>query len=82
MQPITRHCPPLAHLVRLPEMGDGLSLDGGRHHFFDSKSFNAALFSIESANRFSPSSCFSRLADPMLAAQIASYPARAPAKPR
>jgi len=44
--------PPLAHLVRLPQMGDGLSLDSGRHHFFDSRSFNAALSSIESANSF------------------------------
>jgi hypothetical protein len=35
--------PPLAHLVRLPEMGDGLSLHSGRHHFFDSRSFSAAL---------------------------------------
>jgi hypothetical protein len=59
--------PPFAHLVRLPQISDGLSLDSGRHHFFDSRSFSAALSSIESANSFfnrafSPSSCFSRRA--------------------
>src|SRR5204863_5195946 len=59
--------PPLAHLVCLSEMSDGLSLHSGRYHFFDSRSFSAALSSIESANSFfsrvfSPSSCFNRLA--------------------
>jgi hypothetical protein len=57
---------PLAHLVRLPKMRDGFSLHGGRYHFFDSRSFSAALSSIESANNFfsrafSPTSCFKRL---------------------
>src|SRR5262249_53285240 len=46
--------PPLAHPVRRFEMSDGFSPMCGRHHFFPSRSFSAALSSIASANsRFS-----------------------------
>ncbi len=45
-----RACPPLAHPQRCLEMRDRLSLRGGRHHFFDSRSFNPALSSIVSAS--------------------------------
>ncbi|MPL92835.1 hypothetical protein SDC9_38957 [bioreactor metagenome] len=46
--------PPLAHLVTLFEMGDGLAPGGGRYHFFESRSFSAVLSSIASASsRFS-----------------------------
>src|SRR3546814_20533918 len=46
--------PPLAHPMASLEMGDRFPLNGGRHHFFVSKSFSATLSSIVSAsNRFS-----------------------------
>src|SRR5690606_10054460 len=59
--------PPLAHLVALFEMSDGLAPGGGRHHFFVSRSFSAELSSIASARSrfsfaFSSSSAFSRFA--------------------
>src|SRR5580704_5132987 len=59
--------PPLAHLMDALEVSHGLSLGSGRHHFFVSRSFNAALSSMASANSFfslafSPSSARSRLA--------------------
>ena len=59
--------PALAHLVGSHEMSDSFALGGGRHHFFDSRSFSAAGSSIASARSrfsfpFSSSSCFSRLA--------------------
>lgn len=49
------------------EVSDGLSLYSGRYHFFERRSFKAALSSIASANSFfslvfSASSAFSRLA--------------------
>ncbi len=59
--------PPFAHLEPYPELSDGLSPDGGRHHFFDAISFSIALSSIASASSFlslafSASSALSRLA--------------------
>ena len=46
--------PALAHLVGPHEMSDSFALGGGRHHFFDSRSFSAAASSIASArSRFS-----------------------------
>ena len=59
--------PPLAHVERRTQMSDSLSLGSGRHHFFASRSFSAALSSMASANSFfslafSLSSPFSRLA--------------------
>ena len=42
--------PPLAHLMRYLKMSDSLPLYGGRHHFFDKRSFSAALSSMASAN--------------------------------
>src|SRR5208283_1890209 len=58
--------PPLAHVERSTQVSDSLSLGGGRHHFFASRSFSAA---------FSLSSPFSRLASdtsspPYLAFQL------------
>src|SRR5262249_32069578 len=50
--PNHRARPPLAHLVGDLQMSDSLSLDGGRHHFFDKRAFGAALSSIESAKSF------------------------------
>src|SRR5262249_60764930 len=44
--------PPLAQLERRTYMSDSLSLGSGRHHFFASRSFSAALSSIASANSF------------------------------
>jgi hypothetical protein len=59
--------PPVAHLERGPQMSDGLSPRGGRHHFFEATSLSIALSSMASANNFfslafSSSSAFSRLA--------------------
>jgi hypothetical protein len=59
--------PALAHLVGSRETSDSFALGGGRHHFFDSRSFSAAASSIASAISrfsfaFSSSNCFSRLA--------------------
>ena len=59
--------PPFAHLEPYPELSDGLSPDGGRHHFFDAISFSIALSSIASASSFlslafSASGALSRLA--------------------
>src|SRR5215211_916317 len=59
--------PPLAHLVGSAQMSDGLSPGGGRHHFFESRSFRATLSSMASARSFlsfvfSSSSAFSRRA--------------------
>ena len=59
--------PPLAHLVALHEDRDGFAPGGGRHHFRDRRSFNAAWSSSDSANSrfnraFSSSSAFSRFA--------------------
>src|ERR1700722_17013618 len=59
--------PPLAQLEHRTHMSDGLSLGSGRHHFFPSNSFNAALSSMASASSFfslafSLSSPFSRFA--------------------
>src|SRR5690606_37122170 len=59
--------PPLAHPKRSLEMGDGISLGSGRHHFFPRRSFRAALSSMLSASSFlsllfSSSSAFSRFA--------------------
>jgi hypothetical protein len=59
--------PPLAHLMDARELSDGLSLGSGRHLFFVSRSFSAALSRCASARSFfsfafSPSSAFSRLA--------------------
>jgi hypothetical protein len=59
--------PPLAHLVTLFEMGDGLAPGGGRHHFFDRRSLSAVLSSIASASSrfslpFSSSRAFRRFA--------------------
>jgi len=61
-------------------MSDSFPLRGGRYHFFDSRSFSAALSSIASASSFfsfvfSSESCFSRLASetsrpPYLAFQL------------
>jgi hypothetical protein len=33
-------------------MNNSLALDGGRHHFFDNRSFSIALSSMVSANSF------------------------------
>ena len=44
--------PPLAHLERRTQVSDGLSLGGGRHHFFARRSFSAALSSMASASSF------------------------------
>src|SRR5690606_5347257 len=44
--------PPLAHPMRRFQMSDGLAPQGGRHHFFPSRSFSAALSIIASANSF------------------------------
>ena len=59
--------PPFAHLEPYPELSDGLSPDGGRHHFFEAISLSMALSSIASASSFlslafSASSALSRLA--------------------
>ena len=59
--------PPLAHLVAIAKMSDSLSLHSGRYHFFDSRSFKAALSSMASAKSFfslpfSSCSCFRRFA--------------------
>ena len=43
--------PPLAHSKDLLEMGDSIPLDGGRYHFFPSRSFSAELSSIASARQ-------------------------------
>jgi len=53
--------------MRAFKVSDGLSLYSGRHHFFERRSFKAALSSIASANSFfsllfSASSAFGRLA--------------------
>jgi hypothetical protein len=46
--------PPLAHVVALLMMNDGLAPGGGRHHFPESRSFKAVLSHIASAwSRFS-----------------------------
>src|SRR5215467_13163285 len=46
--------PPLAHREPASQMSHRLAASSGRHHFFPSRSFNAALSSIASANsRFS-----------------------------
>ncbi len=59
--------PPLAHLVGIGERGDSFALGGGRHHFFERRSFSATLSSMASAKSrfslaFSSSSALSRLA--------------------
>ena len=59
--------PPLAHLVALHEDRDGFTPGGGRYHSRDSRSFNAAWSSSDSAGdgfsrAFSSSRAFSRLA--------------------
>jgi hypothetical protein len=59
--------PPFAHLKGTPQMSEGLSPHGGRHHFFEATSLSMALLSIASANSFlslvfSSSSAFRRLA--------------------
>jgi hypothetical protein len=59
--------PTLAHAMNLNGMSDGLSPDGGRHHFFEVRSFRTALSSIASASSFfsrtfSSSRAFKRLA--------------------
>ncbi|MEY9389581.1 hypothetical protein ABIF65_007821 [Bradyrhizobium japonicum] len=59
--------PPFAHPERASEMGDSFPLGRGRHHFFPTRSFKAALSSMASAKRrfsrvFSSSRVFSRLA--------------------
>jgi hypothetical protein len=51
MQRLAR--PPLAHVERRTQVSDSLSLGSGRHHFFASRSFSAALSSMASANSFS-----------------------------
>jgi len=46
--------PPLAHLPGRLQIRRSLPMRGGRHHFFPSRSFSAALSSIASASiRFS-----------------------------
>src|SRR6202008_3737166 len=72
--------PPLAHVDRSTQVSDSLSLGSGRHHFFPSRSFSAALSSMASAKSFfslafSISSPFRRLASetsspPYLAFQL------------
>src|SRR5262249_61958273 len=72
--------PPLAQLEHRTYMSDSLALGSGRHHFFASRSFSAALSSIASAKSFfnlafSLSSPLSRLASetsspPYLAFQL------------
>src|SRR6202007_1844257 len=72
--------PPLAHIERRTQVSDSLSLGSGRHHFFASRSFSAALSSMTSAKSFfnlafSLSSPFRRLASeisspPYLAFQL------------
>src|SRR5690606_33929305 len=59
--------PSLAHPVAGLEMSHSFPPGGGRHHFFDRRSFSAAWSSITSASRrlsfaFSSSSAFSRRA--------------------
>ncbi len=59
--------PPLAHPQRRLEVRDRFPLRGGRHHFFESRSFRPALSSIVSASNrlsrpFSSSSARSRFA--------------------
>jgi len=59
--------PPFAHPEGVSEMGDSFPLGRGRHHFFPTRSFKAALSSMASASNrfsrvFSSSSVFSRLA--------------------
>src|SRR5271166_5935449 len=44
--------PPLAHRKLCLQMSAGFPLNGGRHHFFASRSFKAALSSIASAKSF------------------------------
>jgi hypothetical protein len=39
--------------MRAFKVSGSLSLDSGRHHFFDSRSFKAALSSMASAKSFS-----------------------------
>jgi hypothetical protein len=55
--------PPLAYLIGCTQMRDSLAVCDGRHHFFPSKSFSAALSSMASArSRFSRAfSSFRRL---------------------
>ena len=43
--------PPLAHLISDPEMSHSLPPRGGRHHFFEVRSFSMALSSIASASK-------------------------------
>src|SRR3546814_6414370 len=59
--------PPLVHPQRRLKMRDSFPLRGGRHQFFESRSFRPALSSIVSASSrfrraFSSSSARSRLA--------------------
>jgi len=74
--------------MNLNGMSDGFSPDGGRHHFFEARSFRTALSSIASARSFfsrafSSSSAFKRLAAgrAITGFAVAHHGGRAPGTP-
>src|SRR5262249_56041510 len=63
--------PPLAHREPASQMSHRLAASSGRHHFFPSRSFNAALSSIASANsRFSLAFSASKAPQPLRLADL------------